>query len=88
MCRVILILIVLAWAMGFCSGCAAINAVQDYETKLLGSRCERIGYTPDTDPWRDCITSLLAASNASQPHYQSALCGTGANTYACIIRSQ
>jgi hypothetical protein len=39
---------------------AAIQAQVDDMIKVYGPACEKMGFTKDTDPWRDCILRLRA----------------------------
>ncbi|MDP1635010.1 MAG: hypothetical protein Q8L69_10060 [Gallionellaceae bacterium] len=39
---------------------AAEKAEVEEMIKIYGPACEKLGYTADTDPWRDCILKLRA----------------------------
>lgn len=38
----------------------AAKAEVDHMIKLYGPACDKMGYTKDTDPWRDCILRMRA----------------------------
>ncbi len=42
---------------------AAVKAEVEEMIKVYGPGCERLGYTKDTDPWRECILHLKAQDN-------------------------
>ena len=63
----VLILVLLAGL----SGCAtpaerAARVQQEVEQmiQLYGPACDRLGFTRDTDPWRECILRLNAHDDA------------------------
>ena len=57
---VILLLSVLSACMTQADRVAAEKAEVDEMIKVYGPACDKLGYSNDTDPWRDCILRLRA----------------------------
>jgi hypothetical protein len=55
---ILLLLAVICAVAGVLSGCAAQQAERDIAN--YAPYCEKLGYRPDTDPWRDCIQTRSA----------------------------
>jgi len=67
---------VVLWAPLLLSGCAtqaeraaAVQHDVDDMIQVYGPGCERLGYKPDTDAWRDCVLNL--ANRETEERYLS-----------------
>ena len=56
----ILVLAILPGCMTQAERAAAAKAEVEEMVKVYSPACEKLGYTKDTDPWRDCILRLRA----------------------------
>lgn len=56
----VLVLAALAGCMTQAERIAAEKAEIDEMIGIYGPACVKLGYTADTDPWRDCILRLRA----------------------------
>lgn len=53
------------WIVFLVAGCSpgAIAVKQtEHAMRAYGPACERLGYQPQTDPWRDCILKMSSSS--------------------------
>ncbi|MDB5840993.1 MAG: hypothetical protein JWQ23_2945 [Herminiimonas sp.] len=41
----------------------------DHMVRVYGPACNKLGYTPDTDPWRNCIVQLDITDRLDRPGY-------------------
>ncbi len=60
----ILLLAALPGCMTQAERAAAAKADVDEMVKVYGPACEKLGYTKDTDQWRDCILRLRSHDDA------------------------
>ena len=54
----ILLLAVLPGCMSQAQRAAAAQAEVDDMVKVYGPACNKLGFTNDTDPWRECVMRL------------------------------
>ena len=57
---IVLVLAVQAGCMTQAERVAAQKAEVDEMIKIYGPACDKLGYTRDSDPWRDCILRMRA----------------------------
>lgn len=55
------------FSLGFLAACASpqdqaaqAQRQMDFMIQVYGPACEKLGYAPKTDPWRNCILQLSA----------------------------
>ncbi len=62
------------------SGCAVLSPAErsvqmqqevDEMIQVYGPACERLGYKPDSDPWRECILKLNTSKNIERYNTQT-----------------
>jgi hypothetical protein len=59
-CFAILLFAMLAGCETPAEHAAKVKAEVEEMIKVYGPGCEKLGYTKDTDPWRECILHLRA----------------------------
>ncbi|MBE0620305.1 MAG: hypothetical protein IH605_06905 [Burkholderiales bacterium] len=52
------------WLFVLLSGCATMEERAADVLATFGPYCEKLGYTKDTDPWRQCVQMEDAAAGA------------------------
>jgi hypothetical protein len=74
--RILAILLMLAAA-----GCAtqeerAAAVQRDVEdmVRVYGPGCERLGYKPDSDPWRECVLRLATSDRLERRDFTTTHC--------------
>lgn len=86
MLRKILIILLLAAISGCMSQAqraAAIQAEVDDMIKVYGPACEKLGFSKDTDPWRDCILRLRAHDDRYYSRPTTTTCVGNRGFYNC-----
>lgn len=61
--RIVALALLFSAFLAACSTTPAEQAAQaqrdaDYMVQVYGPACEKLGYTRNTDPWRNCILSM------------------------------
>ncbi len=52
------------WIFVLLSGCVTVEERAAETLAAFGPYCEKLGYTKDTDPWRQCVQMEDAAAGA------------------------
>ena len=52
--------------------------IQEY-----GPGCERLGFKPDTDPWRDCVLRLATKNSLERREIQTTNCIGSRGFWSC-----
>ena len=77
------LLVAISGCMSQAQRAAAIQAEVDDMIKVYGPACEKLGYTKDTDPWRDCVLRMRAHDDRYLTRPTTTTCVGSRGFYDC-----
>jgi hypothetical protein len=62
---------------------AAVQRDVDDMLRVYGPGCEKLGYKPETDPWRECVLRLATNDRLERRDFMTAHCFGSAGFLHC-----